>query len=199
MGKKTPHEFYGVYFPSPRGLQFSKMGKLGLGWMFLLTGDEPVALILRYLCSQRNFTSLARGPGSVISPECLCGFCFLKAFHAALEDESENGGFSTAALEPKAQSLLFSALAGKSSHSLLSPSLVSVHTLHTPSLGLSISISGTQPHLEFQTCRCLRHVLMLLLPEEERGGSCPVLPLAGPLLGPLLGEQSPDRSPVCSL
>ena len=173
MGKKTPHEFYGVYFPSPRGLQFSKMGKLGLGWMFLLTGDEPVALILRYLCSQRNFTSLARGPGSVISPECLCGFCFLKAFHAALEDESENGGFPTAALEPKAQSLLFSALAGKSSHSLLSPSLVSVHTLHTPSLGLSISISGTQPHLEspnLQMPKACSHAA------PPRGGKRGVLP-----------------------
>ena len=97
----------------------------------------------------------------------LCGFCSVKAFCSALEDENENGSLSISG--PRAESL--------GPHSSVCPpgragnhsiSLVSVRTLCSPVLWQSVSISGMRPQLWVsKPCRLLWCSPVLLLPGEE--------------------------------
>ena len=109
----------------------------------------------------------------------LCGFCTLKAFIKALEDENENGSFPISS--PRAESSgtpLLNVHSGKSNHSYL-PSLPSM--LCSPSLWLSISISETLFHFEFPNPADSWSMLPHRFSRGERKVS-QVLLFVGPLL-----------------
>lgn len=55
-----------------------------------LLGEGPAAFLLRCLCLGWVALLLVRGLGSLYAYP-LCGLCFLKAFHASLEGQNENG------------------------------------------------------------------------------------------------------------
>ena len=124
----------------------------------------------------------------------LCGLCFLKAFHAALEDESENDSLPFSSAGAKILAPLLSAPTGKSSPSLLSP--WSLSTLHAhPACDQVFLSQAHDPFAVSKPCRLLWCAFTLLPPGGIRDSSLVVQPLAGLLLG----EQLPNCALVHGL
>lgn len=116
----------------------------------------------------------------------VCGFCLLKTFHAALEDDNENCGLSVfspwaetlvphSSVHPQGKALSHSCLPGLHPHSVLTQPV-------------TVCISGMRPRLESpnpaDSCVELPHFSS----QGRKGGILLVLPF----VGPLLGEQSPN-------
>lgn len=89
----------------------------------------------------------------------LGGFCSLKAFRAALEVDSENGGLPLSSPRPRAEGPT-PQCALREKQSIIPGHLIPVCTLYLLSLWLSISISGLWPCLEFPkpSASCHTHV-----------------------------------------
>ena len=171
------------YSPNSGVLHFSVFGRLGLGWMFSLIFwgtvcciDSQVSLTpleLHHSCQGPWLTTLLW-----IAPGV---FCSLKAFCAGLEDWKWK--MATSKVESSGPHPSVYPQGKAVNHSCLS---IPDPTPCSPSLRLSISISGTWPYFEASNTAdsCVMHIHNSSL--EEKGGVLLILPLAGPLLGELL-------------
>ena len=117
-----------------------------------LLGEGTAVLILRCFCPNWNGTTLARHL-TLTQAKCkqlwiaLCGFYFLKSFCAALENENKNGGFPISSPGAESSPPSPHPHPNSSVHSqgkvVCLVSLVSARTPWSPSIWLSVSISGT--------------------------------------------------------
>ena len=165
------------------------MGKLGLGWMFLLIfGGGACYIDSQVFLFQVELYCPCQGARlSNLLWFALSGFCSLKAFPAALEDKNENGSLLISSLEPNALGPTPQCgLRGKQSlPSPWSPATLHAHRASEP----AFLTQAYDPVWSLQTHQTPA-VGSRAVPPEVGRGFCPVQ-----LVGPWLEKQWTDCAP----